>query len=135
MRNEGGLPTSTSHSGEQWDYPNAWPPLQHMVIMGLDSTGDLDAQKLAFEMAKRWVQSNYKAFNTTSAMFEKYDATRVGTGGGGGEYEVQFGFGWSNGVIMELLNKYGDRLSVSEIFNLDALASPTVQRVSFFQQH
>lgn len=53
MVNEGGLPTTTLHSGEQWDYPNAWPPLQHMVIMGLDSTGDEYAKDLAFEIAER----------------------------------------------------------------------------------
>ena len=131
MVNLGGLPTTTSHSGEQWDYPNAWPPLQHMVIMGLDSSDNLDAKDLAFEMAKRWVHSNFKAFNTTTAMFEKYDATMVGGHGGGGEYEIQFGFGWSNGVIMELLAKYGDRLFVSDIFKLDNLvAVPTsIQKV------
>ncbi|BES96685.1 alpha,alpha-trehalase [Nesidiocoris tenuis] len=136
MNNQGGLPSTTSHTGEQWDYPNAWPPLQHMVIMALDGTGDVDAKNLAFEMARRWVMSNYKAYNSTTAMFEKYDATVVGGHGGGGEYEVQFGFGWSNGVIMELLAKYGDRLSVSEIFKLDRLVSsenlpPSVKQASF----
>lgn len=29
-----GVPTSLWDSGQQWDYPNAWPPLQHMVIEG-----------------------------------------------------------------------------------------------------
>uniref|UniRef100_A0A146LQW6 Trehalase n=1 Tax=Lygus hesperus TaxID=30085 RepID=A0A146LQW6_LYGHE len=134
MVNQGGLPTTTSHSGEQWDYPNAWPPLQHMVIIGLDASGNVDAKDLAFEMAERWVHSNYKAFNSTAAMFEKYDATVVGGHGGGGEYEVQFGFGWSNGVIMELLAKYGDRLSVSKIFKLDTFVSTpsSIQKASFF---
>ena len=36
-------------------------------------------------------------------MFEKYDATRVGHGGGGGEYVPQMGFGWTNGVALQLL--------------------------------
>lgn len=31
-----GLPTSLARTGEQWDLPNAWPPLQHMVIAGKD---------------------------------------------------------------------------------------------------
>lgn len=30
----GGIPTSLKESGQQWDYPNAWPPLQHMLIEG-----------------------------------------------------------------------------------------------------
>lgn len=29
-----GIPTSLARTGEQWDLPNAWPPLQHMVIAG-----------------------------------------------------------------------------------------------------
>lgn len=41
----------------------------------------------------------------------QYDALTLGGTGGGGEYEVQVGFGWTNGVILELLAKYGDKLS------------------------
>ena len=25
--------------GEQWDMPNVWPPLEHMLIMGLYNSG------------------------------------------------------------------------------------------------
>jgi alpha,alpha-trehalase len=46
----------------------------------------------------------------------QYDATVPGGHGGGGEYEIQVGFGWTNGVIMELLDKYGDRLTVRDRF-------------------
>jgi len=114
MRNLGGIPTTLEHSGEQWDYPNAWPPLQYIMIMGLDNTNDEGAKDLAFRLTERWVHSNYKAFSETGAMYEKYDATIPGGHGGGGEYEIQLGFGWTNGVIMELLQKYGDRLTVRE---------------------
>lgn len=67
----GGIPTSFEHTGEQWDYPNAWPPLQHMIITGLNNTGDAAAQRLAFEIAQKWVRSNYKAYLDTEHMFEK----------------------------------------------------------------
>ncbi|XP_015594366.1 trehalase isoform X3 [Cephus cinctus] len=116
MINLGGIPTTLEHSGEQWDYPNAWPPLQYFVIMALDRTEDPWAQRLAYEISQRWVRSNYKAFNETHSMFEKYDATVCGGYGGGGEYEVQLGFGWSNGVVMDLLNKYADRLTAEDHF-------------------
>jgi alpha,alpha-trehalase len=39
--------------------------------------------------------------------YPQYDAENPGRYGGGGEYTVQSGFGWTNGVIFELLNKYG----------------------------
>ena len=40
-------------------------------------------------------------------MHEKYDATRPGERGGGGEYVPQVGFGWTNGVVLSLLQRYG----------------------------
>ncbi len=43
--------------------------------------------------------------------FFQYDATSTqGQAGGGGEYEVQTGFGWSNGVVIEFMNLFGDEL-------------------------
>lgn len=71
MGNLGGIPTSLDHTKEQWDYPNTWPPLQYIMIMGLDNTGDRWAKELAFEITEKWVWSNYKAFNETGAMYEK----------------------------------------------------------------
>lgn len=67
----GGVPTSLEHSGEQWDYPNSWPPLQYIVIMALEATEDIWAQNLALEVARRWVRSNFKAFNESHVMYEK----------------------------------------------------------------
>ncbi|XP_023314191.1 trehalase isoform X2 [Trichogramma pretiosum] len=121
MMNQGGIPTTLEHSGEQWDYPNAWPPLQYLFIMALDKTSDPWAQRLAYEISQRWVRSNYKAFNETNSMFEKYDATVSGGHGSGGEYEVQLGFGWSNGLILDLLDKYGDKLTAEDSFEHGAM--------------
>nr|AEW67359.1 trehalase [Coptotermes formosanus] len=110
----GGIPTSLEHSGEQWDYPNAWPPLQYIVIMALEATEDIWAQNLAVEFATRWVRSNFKTFNESRVMYEKYDATFPGGHGSGGEYVNQIGFGWTNGVILELLEKYSQLLTVED---------------------
>nr|ARD05075.1 trehalase 2 [Antheraea pernyi] len=113
---EGGIPTTFEHSGEQWDYPNAWPPLQYMVVMGLADTGVPEATRYANEMATRWVRSNFEVWKQKTAMLEKYDATILGGFGGGGEYVLQTGFGWTNRVVMALLNKYGDTLSAADAF-------------------
>lgn len=53
----------------------------------------------------------------------QYDATVPGGHGGGGEYELQVGFGWTNGVIMELLLHYGSQLSAEERFSAVMSAS------------
>lgn len=31
----GGIPNSLQETGEQWDFPNAWPPSVQMIIIGL----------------------------------------------------------------------------------------------------
>ncbi|XP_078538346.1 trehalase [Lissotriton helveticus] len=106
-----GLPTSMEKSGEQWDLPNAWPPLQHMVIEGLAKSSSPKAQDIALQLAKDWVRTNYAAYQKYNAMFEKYDVSGDGKPGGGGEYEVQEGFGWTNGVVLQLLDRYGSQLT------------------------
>ncbi|KAL1494130.1 hypothetical protein ABEB36_009776 [Hypothenemus hampei] len=103
---KGGIPTSLDGNNEQWDMPNAWPPLQEIVILGLWNTGEKQARKIAKYSAERWLEANLRGFNEQNAMFEKYDSTRVGQYGGGGEYEVQKGFGWTNGVALKLIEKF-----------------------------
>lgn len=105
-----GVPTSLVASGEQWDYPNAWAPLQQMLIRGLSEIPSDEAKQVAFELAQKWIKSNWETYNTHNAMFEKYDVND-GKPGGGGEYNVQLGFGWTNGVALQLLHQYGDRLN------------------------
>ncbi|XP_061073593.1 trehalase [Conger conger] len=104
------VPTSLNNSGQQWDLPNAWAPLQHMLIEGLWGLPSEKAKEEAFNLAQRWIHTNWKAYLKYDAMFEKYDVTGDGKPGGGGEYEVQLGFGWTNGVALQLLDQFGDRL-------------------------
>lgn len=106
-----GTPTSLFNSSQQWDFPNAWPPLQAFIIQGLDRTQQKLAQQVALEMAQVWLRSNYKGFAEKSMMFEKYDVLLSGETGGGGEYIPQTGFGWTNGVVFEFLNRWGDTVS------------------------
>lgn len=106
-----GVPTSLRESGQQWDFPNAWPPLQHMLIEGLSKLSSEEAKKLASDLAQRWIKTNWLAYEKYDAMFEKYDVNGDGKPGGGGEYEVQLGFGWTNGVALQLLDQYGATLT------------------------
>ena len=103
-------------SGEQWDFSNAWPPLQEMIVTGLENTGD--AQELAKELATKWIENVYVSYiQSKRKMFEKYDVEQVGLPGGGGEYPVQEGFGWSNGVVMHFFSKYGGDLVSPDVPN------------------
>jgi alpha,alpha-trehalase len=43
-------------------------------------------------------------------MFDKFSALDVDSAGAGGEYTVQAGFGWTNGVVLWVADMYGDVL-------------------------
>uniref|UniRef100_A0A915D6U7 Trehalase n=1 Tax=Ditylenchus dipsaci TaxID=166011 RepID=A0A915D6U7_9BILA len=96
-----GIPTSLAMGSiQQWDKENAWPPMVHMVIEGFRTSGDIKLMKAAEQMATQWLIVNYKSYSKSYAMFEKYNASMFSEefgAGGGGEYEVQKGFGWTNG--------------------------------------
>ncbi|KAG0571890.1 hypothetical protein KC19_VG051300 [Ceratodon purpureus] len=99
--------TSLRNTGQQWDFPNAWAPLVDMVIEGLDASGLTRGRSMAREISRDWLRSNFVAYQQVGKMIEKYDATSCGKIGGVGEYNPQTGFGWSNGVVLSLLQKYG----------------------------
>lgn len=95
----GGLVTTLRRSGEQWDYPNGWAPLHWMAAVGLRQYG---YDRLAEVVAGRWLDLNRDVFDREGLMLEKYDVTGDTGAGGGGEYPLQFGFGWTNGVALAL---------------------------------
>ncbi|HVW94537.1 MAG TPA: alpha,alpha-trehalase TreA [Mucilaginibacter sp.] len=99
----GGLVTSLQRSGQQWDSPNAWAPLQYIAVDGLNKYGQTD---LARNIAQTWISTNLKVFNNTGKLMEKYDVVDTNVKAGGGEYPLQDGFGWTNGVLLNLLNHY-----------------------------
>ncbi len=101
----GGLLTTDQNTGEQWDAPNGWAPLEWMAVTGLSRAGQ---KGLAREIAERWTSLNEKVFRETGKMMEKYNVADLNKPAGGGEYASQDGFGWSNGVylaMMEWLSK------------------------------
>ena len=101
----GGLLTTLKDSGQQWDAPNGWAPLQWMAVIGLQRYG-YEAE--AMSIADRWLNLNEKVYRDTGKMMEKYNVQDTTLLSGGGEYPTQDGFGWTNGVALgfrELLKK------------------------------
>ena len=95
----GGVVTTQNHTGQQWDAPNGWAPLQWMTIQGLRNYGH---QQLASEIKRRWLNLNQEVYKQTYKMLEKYNVENLSMEGGGGEYPNQDGFGWTNGVYQKL---------------------------------
>jgi len=95
----GGLKTTIFVTGQQWDAPNGWAPLQWIAIKGLRNYGH---NTLATEIAERWMKINEKVYKDMGKMMEKYNVMDVKVKAGGGEYPSQDGFGWTNGVYLAL---------------------------------
>lgn len=102
-----GISTSLLNTGQQWDFPNGWAPSQHIISEGIAKHESREGKLLAEDIARRWLRTNYATFKITGQMHEKYDVEACGKIGGGGEYTTQTGFGWSNGVVLALLEEFG----------------------------
>jgi len=97
----GGLATTRHMTGQQWDRPNGWAPLQYLAIEGLKRYGET---ALAQDIARRWIAANLRSYARTGVLREKYDIEALHPrDAAGGEYALQIGFGWTNGVLARLM--------------------------------
>ena len=100
----GGLGTTELASNEQWDRPNGWAPLQWMAAEGFARYG-LHAP--AQDIRARWLATVQALYDREHRLVEKYAlrSDAAPRGGGGGEYPLQDGFGWTNGVVRRWLHE------------------------------
>ncbi|NKI70998.1 alpha,alpha-trehalase TreF [Collimonas pratensis] len=98
-----GIVTTTVDSGEQWDAPNGWAPLQWIAVDGLNRYGQ---HAMARDIATRWMGKVQQVYGASGKLVEKYDVSGSDIEAGGGEYALQDGFGWTNGVAMQLMTLY-----------------------------
>jgi alpha,alpha-trehalase len=99
---DGGVVSTDRTTGEQWDAPNGWAPLQWIAVTGLRR---YEHSALAETIARRWLEMVATVYGSTGKLLEKYNVVTL-TSGGGGEYPLQDGFGWTNGVTIGLLRLY-----------------------------
>ncbi|KAI9090860.1 Six-hairpin glycosidase-like protein [Phlyctochytrium arcticum] len=137
----GGLPTTLYKTGLQWDLPNSWPPLayiamraQQQSLVAQKAANCPAAQQTSLttslkNTAQQYITAALCAWRSTGGtlanlpplanptnddgnMFEKFNSLGFGTAGSGGEYVVQDGFGWTNGVALWTLKQFGADLKV-----------------------
>ncbi len=122
----GGLATTLVETGQQWDAPNGWAPLQWIAVAGLRNYG---YPALAQEVATRWVDKTIAGFRQQAKLVEKYNvSTTGGDAGGGGEYTTQIGFGWTNGVLLALGALYPELRAAAAAAVPDAPAAAVAQQ-------
>jgi alpha,alpha-trehalase len=100
----GGLAMSVNPTGAQWDFPYGWAPIHLLAIEGLRRYGYADDADRLSEKFLTMVLENFRRDHTIR---EKYNVvtrstvTRIVAG-----YAVNVsGFGWTNGVYLELLHE------------------------------
>jgi alpha,alpha-trehalase len=93
----GGLRSTLVETDQQWDGSNGWAPLQYWGAEAMDAHGFADE---AMEIRTRWLATCDRGFETSGVLMEKYNVSQPGSAGTGGEYAVQEGFGWTNGVYV-----------------------------------
>ncbi|MET3035452.1 trehalase family glycosidase [Chryseobacterium sp. NRRL B-14859] len=96
---QGGLVTTTKKTGQQWDLPNAWAPYQWLGFKAMKNYG---FDELAEKIKTNWCLNVERVYKNTGKLMEKYNALDTETIAGGGEYPNQDGFGWTNGVYLQL---------------------------------
>jgi alpha,alpha-trehalase len=101
---QGGVLTTPVTNHQQWDAPNGWAPLQWVVVTALERANQ---KELAATIAQRWIGLNNDVYQRTGKLMEKYNVVDTQLEAGGGEYPGQDGFGWTNGVLLALIAKYG----------------------------
>jgi alpha,alpha-trehalase len=103
---EGGLQTSTTVSGNQWDAPFGWAPLHMIAVEGLRRYGyKEDAERISV----KWLSLIHRDYVKRGFIVEKYD---VVNGGSNVESQIHFGysanqagFGWTNAVFTKLFDE------------------------------
>jgi len=70
-----------------------------MAIHGMNHYGEME---LSQDISHRWLDTVANVYDREWKLVEKY-ALHNFAGGGGGEYPLQDGFGWTNGVTRKLM--------------------------------
>ena len=107
---QGGLASTDRSTGQQWDMPNGWAPLQWVAVVGLRNYRQ---DRLAKTIADRWVRLVSDVYLHNGKLLEKYNVQDPGPGGGG-EYPLQDGFGWTNGVTVAFFDLYPEFAAASD---------------------
>ena len=98
----GGIAMSDQITGVQWDLPYGWAPLQLITAEGLRRYGfNADADRVSGEFVSNVLEN----FQRDGTIREKYNVvTRSSEANVTAGYKANVvGFGWTNGVVLELL--------------------------------
>lgn len=122
----GGLQTSTYVSGNQWDAPFGWAPLQMIAVQGLRRYGYTDD---AERISMKFLSLVRREFLKQGYIVEKYDVVAGGSNVSAqihyGYSANQAGFGWTNAVFTTLYDELKPEDQRKLLGDLEAADHPT----------
>lgn len=89
---------------KQWDYPNIWPPLEFLTVMGLLRYGYIQEAKRIMEKS---IRAHANLFKKHKTFFEKING-RTGGKSDDFHYPSQSGFGWTNAIFFRYIKLLTD---------------------------
>lgn len=111
LERPGGLVTSLVTSGNQWDSPFGWAPLQLVAVEGMRRygyNGEADRVTMAF------LSLVLQEYRKTGTIVEKYDVIRrsaqVSEGIAFGYSTNEIGFGWTNAAFLKMYDALPNEL-------------------------
>lgn len=105
----GGLVTSMEadeYDGDvptQWAYPNGWAPLHWLAANGLKKYSFDDEAGI---VVRAWLKNNMDHLEKNGVFREAYNVVNPDLPPKPGLYPPQLGFGWTNGVFVDLSKKF-----------------------------
>jgi len=98
----GGLAMSRRETQAQWDYPYGWAPIHLLVVEGLRRYGyAVEADRISSKFLTT-VMQNFLLDHTIREKYDVVSGSEITHIGAGYKQNVT-GFGWTNGVFLELL--------------------------------
>ena len=92
------------HVGEKWTTMGCAKRLGTVAVGRDRRITKLRAKEVAMDISWHFLTNVQHTYDREKKLVEKYDVSATGTGGGGGEYPLQDGFGWTNGVTLKMLD-------------------------------
>ena len=112
---------------KQWDYPNNWPPLEYLTVIGLLRYGFLEQAK---KIMKSSVKTHAAIFRKHNSFYEKINGV-TGNVSENYHYKVQSGFGWTNAIFYRYIQILDALDKGHKIYN----DTPTTPPFSFSIAH
>lgn len=100
---------------KQWDYPNSWPPLEYLTVVGLLQYGFVDD---ACRLMEKYIKTHAAIFRKQGTFFERINGVTGDKPDKDFHYKTQSGFGWTNAIFFRFIKLLENIDAGEELYEL-----------------